>query len=86
MTQRDDLERLRVVLFEALEGADVAVKAQVAGQLRAVVKDLAGLDVETVEVSKADDLAARRKARRTGAAGAALADGRGQPRKRGTGD
>lgn len=65
MAQRDDLELMRTVLLAALDDADVAVKAQIAGQLRAVIKDLAALGDPVAEVSFADEIAARRTARRT---------------------
>jgi hypothetical protein len=67
-TQRDDLELIRVELFAALTEADVAVKAQVAGQLRQVIKDLAALGEPAKEMSKADELASRRASRRSDAA------------------
>ncbi len=60
---RSRLERLRDLLWEALLAADVAVKAQLAGQLRAVEKDIAALP-DAKRVSKADELAARRLAAR----------------------
>jgi hypothetical protein len=80
--QREDLERLRIELFAALTDADVAVKAQIAGQLRAVVKDLAALGAPAVEVTKADEIAARRAARRSGADNPASTARRSQPRGR----
>jgi hypothetical protein len=67
-TQRDDLELLRVGLIAAFETADDSVKAQIAGQLRAVIKDLAALGEPAKEMSKADELASRRTARRSDAA------------------
>lgn len=85
MGQREDLELLRDGLIEAFEHADYAVKAQVAGQLRAVLKDLAGLG-ETEDGSLADEISARREARRAGAAPGASAARRGQPRRRGGSD
>jgi hypothetical protein len=85
-TQRDDLERIRVQLFEALDNADVAVKAQIAGQLRAVVKDLAALGEPAKEMSKADELASRRTARRADAADSAPPAKRGKPRSGGRSD
>jgi hypothetical protein len=80
------LVALRDELTEALTAADVAVKAQLAGQLRAVLKDLAGLPVEDGEVSKADELESRRKARRSGTTDRAPAARRSQPRRRAGGD
>lgn len=64
MGQRDDLETLRAGLLTSFAAADHAVKAQIAGQLRAVIKELAVLDrQEPSEVSKVDELAAKRKGR-----------------------
>ena len=63
MGQREDLETLREGLLAAFDSAESAVKAQIAGQLRAVVKDLAALGTPE-EVSKADEIAGRRAARR----------------------
>lgn len=60
---RSRLERLRDILWDAVLEADVAVKAQLAGQLRAVEKDIAALP-DAKKVSKADELAARRLAAR----------------------
>jgi hypothetical protein len=67
---RTSLEALRDELAEALEAADPAVKAQLAGQLRAVLKDLSSLSDDR-EVSTADDLAKRRADRIAGADAAA---------------
>lgn len=63
-SQRDDLERLRKGLLEAFEAAPDPVKAQIAGQLRMVIKDLAGLGVAEGKGSVADEIAARRAARK----------------------
>jgi hypothetical protein len=62
--QREGLEAMRDSLAAALDVADPAVKAQIAGQLRAVIKDLAALPAVEVEVSASDQLRARREARR----------------------
>ncbi len=65
MGRREDLERLRLELWLAFDEAPAAVKAQVAGQLRAVIKDLAELP-DVKEVNPLNDVAAaraRRKAR-----------------------
>ena len=86
MTQREDLEDLRRVLRAALEDADVAVKAQIAGQLRQVIKDLAALGEPVEEVSPADEIAARREARVAGAGGSARTPRRSQPRRSGGGN
>ena len=58
------LEALRDQLADALVAADVAVKAQIAGQYRAVVKDLAALGAADDEGDLIDELAARRAAAR----------------------
>ena len=78
---RDDLETLRAGLLESFASASVAVKAQIAGQLRAVIQDLAALGEPVEKVSKADEITARRKAREGDAADRSLADGRGQRRR-----
>ena len=83
MSQRDDLIELRGWLREAFADANVAVKAQVAGQLRAVIKDLAALGEGVAEVSAADEIAARREARVAGSGGVASASRRGQSRRSG---
>lgn len=85
-SQRADLETLRAGLLASFATADDAVKAQIAGQLRAVIKDLAALGAgETVEVSAADEIAARRKARLSDADDSAPTARRGEPRRRGGG-
>jgi len=85
MSQRDDLLELRGWLRDAFADADVAVKAQVAGQLRAVIKDLAALGEDAAEVSAADEIAARREARVAGSGGGASSSRRGQSRRSGGG-
>lgn len=60
---RQNLEALRDILAAALVAADPSVQAQIAGQLRAVYKDLAALPAEK-KASKLDELAARRAASR----------------------
>ena len=81
--QRADLEHLRSGLMAAFDEAPDTVKAQIASQLRAVVKDLAALGEVTPEVSAADEIAARREARVTGAGRAPSASRRSQPRRSG---
>lgn len=49
--RRKALEALRDELARALEDADVAVKAQLAGQLRATLKDLDELPSVSVDSS-----------------------------------
>lgn len=83
MTQREDLEHIRAGLIVAFDEAPDTVKAQIASQLRAVVKDLASLGEATPEVSAADEIAARREARVTGAGDHASTTRRGQPRRSG---
>jgi hypothetical protein len=80
--QRADLELLRAGLLAAFESADDAVKAQIAGQLRATIKDLAGL-AEPTEASVADELRRRRENRVAGTGDNSPAAKRGQSRRRG---
>ena len=61
--QRLRLEALRDALTTALADAGTRDLAPLAGQLRAVLKDLAGLPMVT-ETSRVDDLAAQRAHRR----------------------
>ena len=63
------MEAMRDDLAEKLERAEPAVAAQLAGQLRAIVKDLAAMPAAKV-VPKRDDLRARREARRVAGAAA----------------
>jgi hypothetical protein len=84
--QRADLEVLRAGLLAAFGSADDAVKAQIAGQLRAVIKDLAALGADVKVVTVVDDITARRQAREAGAADSASAGRRGQPRRSGRSD
>lgn len=78
--QRAALEAIRDQLAAQLERAEPAVAAQIAGQLRATLKDLAALP-PTREGSKLDEVRARREARRVAAAKAApAASGRGGKR------
>lgn len=63
------LEAMRDDLAVKLERAEPAVAAQLAGQLRAIVKDLAAMPAAKV-VPKRDDLRARREARRVAGAAA----------------
>lgn len=74
--QRALLEAIRDQLAADMARAEPAVVAQIAGQLRQVVKDLAALP-PTREGSKTDEVKARREARRRAAAQAAPAAGRG---------
>jgi hypothetical protein len=60
--QREDLEAMRVGLFEAFNSAPDTVKAQVAAQLRAVVQALADLPAEK-EANPLNDVAAARARR-----------------------
>ena len=63
--RREDLEALRAGLFDSFDSAPDTVKAQVAAQLRAVIKDLAELP-GVKDVNPVDEFAgarARRQAR-----------------------
>ena len=62
MGRREDLELMRAGLFEAFDSAPDTVKAQVAAQLRAVIKDLAELPGEK-DGSPLNDVAAARARR-----------------------
>jgi 2-hydroxychromene-2-carboxylate isomerase len=73
--QRAALEALRDLLADQIGLADPAVVAQIAGQFRQTLKDLAALP-PTREGSKLDEVKQRREARRA-AAKAAPASGRG---------
>ena len=66
--RRRALEALRDRLAASADLADVAVLAQVSGQLTRVLAELDALPV-AVEVSKSDDLRQRREARRRATAG-----------------
>jgi hypothetical protein len=79
--QRADLEVLRAGLLESFATADDSVRAQLAGQLRAVIKDLAALGEVAGEVTAADEIAARRKARLSDADDSSSASRRGQSRR-----
>ncbi len=72
---RATLAALRDKLAEQLEQCEPAVAAQIAGQLRQVLKDLAALPAPR-EGSKLDEVRARREARRGAGAKAAPASGR----------
>ena len=74
--QRAALEAMRDKLAADMELADPAVVAQIAGQLRATLKDLAALP-PAAGGSKTDEVRARREARRRAGAKAAPAAGRG---------
>lgn len=76
-TYRESLEALRDKLAVDMEGVDSKVVAQVAAQLRAVLKEIAGLPDAKV-VSKADELARRREARLSAADPSASAAGEGR--------
>jgi len=64
-SQRAGLEAMRDKLAEAMDLADPAVVAQIAGRLQAVLKELA--ELPEVERSALDDLTAKRAARVAGA-------------------
>lgn len=76
------LEAMRDRLADSFADASPMVIAQVAGRLQAVLKELAELPV-TKAVSKSDELASRRKARRATAGLSAPSGGEGV--ERGTG-
>ena len=78
---RATYEAIRDDLAKKLDGAPPAVAAQIAGQLRAVLKDLAAMPAAKV-VPKRDDLRARREARRRAGAAAVAPAAKGG-RKRG---
>ena len=64
-SRRDDLIRMRARLMDALEEADASVAAQIVGQLRAVVKELAELPDAKPE-SALEKAIRQRAARRAG--------------------
>ncbi len=78
---RRTLEAMRDNLATQMDGAEPAVAAQISGQLRQVLKDLRELPADA-EVSKSNELAARREARRIANAKVATAPAKGG-RKRG---
>ncbi len=78
---RTTLEAIRDQLAHQLERAEPAVAAQIAGQLRQTLKDLAQLP-PAKGGSKLDEVRARREARRGAGAAPASDAGRGG-RKRG---
>lgn len=78
---RATLEAIRDQLAHQLERAEPAVAAQIAGQLRQTLKDLAELP-PVKGGSKLDEVRARREARR-GAGAEASADAGGGGRQRG---
>lgn len=63
---RKALEAMRDDLADALGKCDPAVKAQIAGQLRGVLRELDGLP-DKEQTSVADELAQRRRSRRSAA-------------------
>lgn len=65
--RRGLLEAMRDVLASKMAIADSMVIAQIAGRLQAIAKELDELPLDA-EASISDDLAARRKTRRTKAA------------------
>lgn len=75
--RRVALEALRDELADALGECTVGVKAQLAAQYRATLKELAELP-SAKKVSKADELAARRDKRRAEAQISAAAGGKGR--------
>lgn len=74
--QRATLEAIRDQLAGQLEKAPPAVAAQIAGQLRQTLKDLAALPAEK-KGSKLDEVKQRREARRRAAATPPPGAGRG---------
>lgn len=79
--QRAALEAIRDQLAGQLERCEPAVAAQIAGQLRATLKDLAALPAAK-EGSMTDEVKRRREARRAAAASApTAASGRGGQRR-----
>jgi hypothetical protein len=83
VTERDDLEFLRQALFDALEVADVAAKAKIVGELRQVLKSLAQLPDTEGEMTVADEINARRTARRNAAGHPSSSAKRSQSRRSG---
>jgi hypothetical protein len=77
--RRASLEAVRDRLAAAMGQAEPNVIAQIAGRLQAVMREIADLPVAE-KVSKADELAARRKARRAAAARGTSAAGKGNKR------
>ena len=65
--QRAALEAIRDQLAGQMERCEPAVAAQIAGQLRATLKDLAALPL-VAEGSKTDEVRARSEARRSAVA------------------
>lgn len=63
MSRRDDLIKMRQVLMDALDECDAAVAAQIVGQLRQVVRELADMP-EEAGVSAVEKARASRKQRR----------------------
>jgi hypothetical protein len=80
--RRSALEALRDVLASALELAEVPVKAQIAGQLRQILRELDEMPQMGAR-SKRDELAAKRDARRAAAAADAPATKRRNKRSGG---
>lgn len=77
--RRKTLEAMRDKLATDMEEAPPAVVAQIAGRLSAVMAELDALPAE--ERSRSDELAERRKARRTAAKVASTAAGDGVKRR-----
>jgi hypothetical protein len=78
--RRRTLEELAATLAAHLDAADGSVAAQIAGQYRQVLKDLADLPPETVVKPKKDELRERRQARsRSATAKAGAAAGKQKP-------
>jgi len=61
---RKVLEAMRDTLAAAMDAADPAVQAQIAGQLRAVVKELAGLPPVDTALSPLEQAQQKRATRR----------------------
>lgn len=97
MARHEDLSTARDRLWDAINGDRLLERdgkdgetytareslAPLIRELRAVTRELADLGEETPEVSAADEIAARREARVTGAGGSARTSRRSQPRRSG---
>ena len=75
---RKSLEALRDQLAQAMDEANPAIKAQLAGRLQAVLTQLA--DMPTTQGSALDDLAKRRADRVSDAKPEVVATGKGRKR------
>jgi hypothetical protein len=79
------LQATAEALADVIDGARPELVAAAAGRLQVVLAELAALGAEAQKGSKADELKARRNARRSTGADSAPAARRGQPRRRGGG-